>query len=202
MAIRSKNPAALVALACLAMAPLARASVISLDFDSAATGANLGSAPLFVAQGTITLSQGIITPNGHPTNGIESVLPNDADRTLLSFDFDVSSVTFDFSGEGGGNFIAEVLDIGGAVLASFSVTGTHCTGTCFDGTDVVLSAAGIRGFRFADAPGGGNIALVDNVRLEAAAGTGGSVPEPASFGLAGLALLGLGAVTRRGRRRA
>ncbi len=200
MTTRTRFPAALVAMACLSLAPLAQAAPILLDFDTAGTGLNLDSAPLVVSAGTITLTDGIVAANGHPTVGLESSqLGDDTRRTRLSFDFDVSSVTFDFSGEGGGNFLAEVLDINGAVLASYTFTGTGCASGCFDASGVVLAASGIRAFRFADSPGPSNIALVDNLVLET--GAAASVPEPASFGLAALALAGLGAAMRRGRRR-
>lgn len=188
--------AALVATACLSLAPLVQAAPIVLDFDSAGTGLGLGSAPLVVGAGTVTMAGGQVTASGHPTNGLLSDQGGDDDslRTLLSFDFDVSSITFDFAGEGIGNFLAEALDANGAVLASYAFTDTRCSITCFDGTDIVLAADGIRGFRFADSPGSFGLSLVDNVRLAP-----GTVPEPASFGLASLALLGLGGVMRRKR---
>ena len=180
-----------ISAAALMFSSLACSAVISLDFNTAATGANLGSSPLVTPAGTVSLSAigtgtASIAPNGHPSNGIEHVQVNETDRALLSFSFNVSSITFDFAGEGGGNFLAEALDIGGGVLASFSFTNTSCTGSCFDASNVVLTGVGIRAFRFADTPAGANISFVDNVRLETS-----TVTEPTSVVLTGLALLGL-----------
>lgn len=158
-------------------ASTAQASVVTIDFGSAATGSSLITSPLVTPAGTVTLSS---------TNGGLSLLTitaasgkslhytqngNNAARALLSFDFDVSSVTFDYSGYALGDFLGEALDVHGNVVASFTKTGTVCS-SCFDGQNVVLSGVGIRAFRFADTSEYNDV-VVDNLRLEV------SLPGPA-----------------------
>jgi hypothetical protein len=146
------------------------AAVIPIDFDTAATGSNLLTTPLVTPAGTVTLS-----PSGYfsfikkvPGAG-QSLLyqqyGDNANRGLLSFSFDVASVTFDYLGYSIGDITVEALDSSGNVVDSFTQVGTHCS-TCFDGQNIVLEGAGIRALRFADTSATSNEVALDNVRID------------------------------------
>lgn len=183
------------AAAMLAAASQANALLISIDFDTAATGSNLIAAPLVTTAGTVTataLGGSLVYQQTTTGQGVRHIQSTDSDRGLLSFDFDVSSIGFDYAGHAAGAFLAEALDFNGNVLATFADGSTSCDATiCFDG-HVLLSAAGIRAMRFADAPSTFSFSVIDNVVLNAAA-----VPAPTPLALAGLGLLALAAQRRR-----
>ncbi len=94
----------------LLLANGANAITITLDFDSVSTGSTLLTTPLTTPAGLITLStEGsastslFISPPGHG----QGLLANDGgsgadNRVSLNFGFDVVSISFDYSGEGGG----------------------------------------------------------------------------------------------------
>jgi hypothetical protein len=173
---------------------------VTINFDTAATGSNLIASPLVVSGvGTVNLAAaggnlsyiGTITGRGL----FHDQQRNDTARAVFTFDFDVSSISFSYAGHQTGAFLAEALDINGLVLASFADTTTSCgPATCFDGTPT-LTASGIRGFRFADTPGGFNNAVIDNLVLT----TANKVPISSTLSLTGLGLALLLGVSRRNR---
>jgi len=175
---------------------VARAGIITLDFDTPATGSLLASTPLTTAAGNVTLTATgglvVVFPANHPNNGIQFGSVNDADRAILNFAFDVNSVTFDFAGEGAGNFIGQVFNAAHVLLDTFTFQNTTCA-SCFDGTNVTLTGPGIRSFEFADAPLGSISVFVDNLRLDVTE----SVPLSGTLALLGLGLAGLGWSRRR-----
>ena len=172
----------------------ANATVVTLDFDSVATGSDIINNPLVTAAGTITASA---TGNssiflaafpGGTGDGLRHSQSVDSDYALLSFDFDATSVSFLYAGFTSGDFLGEILDAGMNVIGSFFDDDTN---NDLPGGPVTLSAAGIRYFRFLDSPSSGTQSGVDNVVI--------TVPEPAGISLLGLGLLGLAAARRRAR---
>jgi hypothetical protein len=171
----------------------ATAAPVVLDFDSAATGANLPSAPLVTAAGTVTLSNGTSIFAGPTGNGLLHARTSSSPFARFDFSFDVTSITFDYNGAGTGAFKAEALDASGGVVASYSVDRTSCVpDACFDGLAIQLSALGIRAFQFQD--WGLQGSFVDNVLLSTQPSP---VPEPATIALVGLAFAGAGLARRR-----
>ena len=193
--MKNVRSAALVLVAAAAvMMPLrASAAVINLDFETAATGLNLASGPLATPFGNISFSNGnvlVIGPEGH---ALYSNTHTWSSWARLDFAFDVTALTFDFNGFGGGVFTAEALDASNNVVTSYYLGSTSCGTSCWDGDDIVLTAPGIRAFRFADAPNGIEQSVVDNVRLNV-----NSVPDAgSSLLLLGIGLAGLRTWKRR-----
>ena len=163
--------------------PAVRAGTVTLDFETPATGSQLISSPLFTSIGKITLSNatdiGVYGPTG---KGVRHSLSANPGVARFDFDFNVSSITFDFNGYGGGVFTAQVLDGLNAVINSYFDPSTRCASTCFDG-HVTLAGSGIKAMIFADWPGGIDQSFVDNMTIV------GGVPEPASIVLFSAGLL-------------
>jgi hypothetical protein len=100
------------------------AGAIVLDFETAATGAAILSEPFVTPDGTITAT----AVGGQlfilPSNGTHILLHDQSDDNApdfgeLAFDFDVSSITFNFDGFSAGEILAEVLDAELNVLDTF-----------------------------------------------------------------------------------
>lgn len=183
--------ASLAALTLLALP--AHAATFTLDFETSATGADLMSSPLASPLGTIQLSNashiGAYGPTG---NGIHHAKNDNPGFAVVSFGFDVTSITFDFNGYGGGDFLANALDAGGAVVASYHAPSTTCVNSCFDQTGITLSGTGIRSFQFIDQVI--NQSFVDNLVVTAA-----PVPEASTLAMlaAGLSVIGAAFTARR-----
>lgn len=160
------------------------AAPIVLDFETAAKGSSLSISSLVTSAGMITLTNAThIGPTSAGSgNGVFHDELANPGFAMFSFDFDVSSISFTYSGQGFGVFTAEALDINGIVVDSFFDPDTLC---CSPLGPVTLSAATIRSFRFADDPGGGDFSSVDNLSIDPA------VPEPGTFGLASVAVVGI-----------
>lgn len=131
----------------------------------------------------------------------DGVFHNDAvdvGFAVFSFDFDVESIMFEYSGHGSGVFTGQVLDAGGTILDSiFNPDTSGCAGSC---GAVTLSGTGIRSFQFGDSPGGGAFVSIDDlvitpvmVKEEPPVG----VPEPGTLALFGFGLLGMGFARRK-----
>jgi len=169
--------------------------MITLDFDSAATGADLMTTPLVTAFGTITLSNATAIQPTDAGSG-DGVLHDQSVNSgfaRFDFDFDVLAIDFTYSGQGGGVFTGEVLDIGDAVLESIF---NPDTSSLLQWGPVTLGGTGtaIRAFRFADEPGGGALSSVDNLVIIPVVA---AVPEPSTVVLMGVGLAGLGFTRRK-----
>ena len=166
----------------------ASATTITLDFDTAATGLNIVSSPLSTSAGTITASASgsssisVDTGGGFTGNGLRHNQNTDNDFAQLAFDFDATSVTFNYVGLLSGAFTAQILDSAVTVLGSFT---DNDTDDDLPGGPTTLSGSGIRFFRFSDSPSASlTLSGVDNVQI--------AVPIPTTIALVGLGLAGLG----------
>ena len=166
------------------------AMVITLDADTAATGANLASSPLVTAAGEIGFTGRI-----HPSPGSDPDFiavgasgnnfniggtSGSATPGVLSFEFDVFSLDFIFGGNGGSAYF-EARDIGGYVVDSFTQESTE--NGQFAGP-LTLAGAGIRSLVWYDSPGW-NFLGIDNLTITT------EVPEPGTMMLMLLGLMGL-----------
>ncbi len=145
----------------------ALAQVPTIDFETPGTGSNIVADGSFsVPSGTITLHED--TPGDASINGF-GTFPNDLPQGTygnrlveagssgsvgLDFDFDVSEITFNFGGDGGG-FEAQVLDGSGTVLDSIAIADLPASGQAPGPT--TLSGVAIRSLRFEDPIGGAAI---------------------------------------------
>lgn len=166
------------------------ATTITLDFETAATGLNITTAPLVTSLGTIAAIGSlksfvsVITESGTNMLNVEPTLAVDLDvYGELDFGFPVSFISFIYYGRDGGVFNAQALGLGFDVIDSFfdgDATGDN------PGPTVTLMGSGIRRLRFADFPNGARLAAIDNVQIS------DTVPEPASVVLIGTGFVGTG----------
>jgi hypothetical protein len=142
------------------------ANTIYLDMDTPATGSNLETTPLVTAYGTITFLGEVTTstgdidmpPAGAVGDGLD--IENNTNTATLSFDFDVSSITFIYGGNDGvADFTAR--DIGGNAVATFY---QGDTGVGQPVGPITLSGSGIRSLYWQDP--GLNYLVIDNVTIE------------------------------------
>lgn len=179
----------LLALCLSAAVSSAQAVIISIDFDTAATGSGIIAAPLVTAAGTVTASASegsslsLATFPGGSGDGLRHGQTTETSYGQLAFDFNVSAITFIYAGFVSGDILVEALDLGLGVVDSFFDGDTNDD---LPGGPVTLSGAGIRFLRFSDTPSGGSQSGIDSLRIVTA-----SVPEPGTVALLGLGLLGI-----------
>lgn len=166
-----------------------QATIITLDADTAATGANLDTTPLLTSAGTITFSGRIssytdpdFTAAGASGNNFNIAGSSGSETPgVLTFGFDVSSLDFIFGGNGGtADF--QALDINGNVVDSYSQAST---GTGAFAGPISLTGTGIRSLVWWDSPTW-NFLGIDNLTITT------DVPEPTPMLLLAIGLIGLG----------
>ncbi len=163
---------------CTALTAPAQTSVY-LDADTPTTGSLLQTQPLVTAFGTITFL-GEVRVTSDPelaaagsVGNVFDIIPPNADA-LMSFDFDVSSITFIYGGNTGG-ILVEARDAAGAVVDSFFQASTNTGAPAGPET---LMGVGIRALYWVDP--GFNFAALDNITLDTVgSGIGTSYCGPA-----------------------
>ncbi len=169
----------------------ASADLITIDFESPATGSNITSAPLVTTAGTVTVTNGVLYDpcwcSDLPGAQFGQTLTEIGGVTQIDFDFDVFSIMFNYGG-GSGNFNGIIYDIASSQLGSF-IDPSMVNATIPYAPVTLSSSTAIRSFSFFDTVGG---AAVDNLILDTA-----SVPEPTTIALFGLGLAGLGFARRK-----
>lgn len=182
---------AALSLAVLNLPPLHAAS-ITIDFDTAATGFNLDFAPLVTALGTISAVNLEINDTGADAEFIAAgASGNTGDHLgmpgpipLLTFDFDVDSISLVYGGNEG-DITIQVRDAFNNIVDSFFQVSTS---DFQPAGPIVLSGTGIRSLEWFETDG--MFAPVDNLLITS---TVVPIPEPSTIMLfaAGLALVGL-----------
>jgi hypothetical protein len=163
---------ATISVGCPTLHASAQTSVY-LDADTPATGSLLQTQPLVTSLGTITFAGEIW--NGVDTEltavgSVGNVFDIDFDRdALISFDFDVTSITFIYGGNNG-SISVQALDAAGAVIDSFFQASTAAGAPAGPET---LMGSGIRALFWEDPSG--FFAALDNITIDTA---GGSIGTP------------------------
>ncbi len=168
---------ATLAAACSALAASAQTSIL-LDADTPATGSLLQAQPLVTSLGTVTfLGEVRVTADpelaaaGSVGNVFDIIAPNS--DALMTFDFDVSAITFIYGGNTGG-ILLEARDAAGAVVDSFFQASTNAGEPAGPET---LTGVGIRALYWVDP--GANFAALDNLTIDTVAGVGANYCGPA-----------------------
>lgn len=181
-----------LALVGLSLSLSVNSAVISLDADSAITGSLLETTPLVTSFGTISYTGSIeLESSGYVDGDMQNAGSSGANFSGTSgnfasflFDFDVTSISFLYGGNGG-DFEMFMLDGSGNVINSFyqaSTSGSEPAGP------MILMAQGTREIKWRDTV---SWAAIDNVNLDVT-----SVPVPAAAWLFGSALIGLAGIKR------
>jgi len=176
------------------------APTIFLDADTPATGSLLGTQPLVTPYGTIMLTYGEIRSAADPDfiavgasgNVFDILGPGDSpagdQHAQLSFDFDISSVTFIYGGNAG-SIRVEVRDGSGTPLSWFSQADTGNGQPAGPATFGVLGM-GIRSLYWQDTVSGMNFAALDNITLTV-------IPAPGAIVLGSIGVGVVGWLRRR-----
>ena len=195
-----------LAVACAATT--ANAASVYLDGTGLTTGVYTASSPLTIgtALGGVTFV-GEINDNCHADGALTFGAPAEGNcfdivrnqGAVLSFDFEVTSVSFVYGGDAGG-FVIRALDALGNIVDSFDRGIVATNGST--GGPMVLSGAGIRSLSWEDVVFDYKLAPIDNILLSTGQLNNTSVvPLPAGAVLLLSALAG-GAALRRGRKTA
>ncbi len=174
------------------------AATLTLDADSAATGANLQTTPLVTALGTISFD-GEVRSTSDPelaaagsVGNVFDIFDSATGPVTLSFDFDVSSITFIYGGNVGGITVS-ALDALGGVIDTFTQADTNFGQPAGPET---LMGTGIRALQWNDTESG-RFAALDNISISTDVAP---VPVPAALPLLGGGLLALFGFKRRQRK--
>ncbi|NEO87621.1 MAG: hypothetical protein F6J87_25665 [Spirulina sp. SIO3F2] len=156
----------------------ALAASFFLDFDTPTTGSNIINAPLVTSLGTITVLDGELTTGYDPDFATVGASGNklnidDLNGALMTFDFDVDSLTFIYGGNSG-VFDIVAKDASNNIVDSFFQAST---GNGEPAGPITLSkntSSGIRSIFWQDP--GYNFSAIDNITIESTQ----TVPEPAN----------------------
>ena len=175
----------LLAMFMFSLSAVANASLIYLDMDSAATGANLGSSPLVTPEGTITFTGDFRTAGNCPDNefiaaGASGGCLNGGNGGVLSFDFLASAFEFIYGGNGG-NITVTAFNLQNGIVDTFFQAST-ASGQLAG--PVTLSGQGISRITWNDTLG--TYAVLDNISIRTS-----SIPEPSTLAIFVLGMMSL-----------
>jgi len=181
-----------LALLLLLVAVPTSAAVITLDFDTPATGSGIIGSPLLTPLGSISaVDAELVTFTTDPEFNAAGAAGNKIDHlgspsvAKLLFDFDVQSISLIYGGNLG-DITIRVRDISNAILDSFFQADT---GAGQPAGPITLTGGGIRALEWFETSG--SFAGLDNIQITS------SVAEPSAIALLGLALCALGFARRR-----
>jgi hypothetical protein len=158
-----------------------------------------GSAPSFIGLGVCNSGEGIHTTGLVNCTNTEGYLDNSGSLDLILFVFgtpmDPSQITLNTSIHAGTDtqwWYSNYTTLAGLNLAALGAP----SGTSSSTTINLTGVQSVRSIIFAAASAQSN----DGVKVTSLSVQASPVPEPATFGLAGLSLLGLGLIRRRARK--
>ncbi|MCM8530221.1 MAG: PEP-CTERM sorting domain-containing protein [Lentisphaeraceae bacterium] len=179
----------LITVMIIALISHASAATVYLDADTVATGSDLQNSILNTSLGSISFSGEVRQTADNEliaAGSVGNVFNIVNQFASLDFSFEAESISFIYGGNGG-IFEAQVRDINGNILDSIStLTGSESAGP------ITLFGQGIRSLTWNDDPNW-TFAAIDNVTISSA------TPEPSSYALMLIGLLGLVAYGRRQR---